>query len=163
MNINKATIVGRVCHTPELKKTKTDKAVLQTSIATNYSWKDLNGVKQEKAQFHNVVMWGKLAEIFAQYVVKGQEVYIDGRIETRQYEAKDGSKRYATEIIAENMQMGAKPGEGGGKPLPEDDGSAPRDREEISQKSGEIANDEVAKSSKLDTEEEEIKIEDVPF
>ena len=147
MNVNKAIICGRVCHTPEMKTTPSGKAVAQTSIATNFSWKDANGVKQEKVQFHNVVFWGKLAEIFAQYVEKGQEVYVEGRIETRSYDDKNGgAKRYVTEIVAESMQMGSKATGGSGRaPMPAESSEAAKPTPTAAR------------------EEDEVRLEDVPF
>ena len=125
MNINKAILVGRVCHTPEMTTTKTGQTVAKCSLATNSSWKDKNtGEKIEKTQFHNIIMWGKLAEIFAQYVIKGQEIYIEGQIETRKYEGKDGTTKYVTEIIASQMQMGQKPSGAGANKYP-DESTAP--------------------------------------
>ncbi|EKE25671.1 MAG: hypothetical protein ACD_5C00075G0003 [uncultured bacterium] len=146
MNVNKATIVGRVCHTPELKTTQSGKVVCQTSIATNFSWKDSSGAKQEKTQFHNVVIWGKLAEVFVQYVEKGQEVFIEGRLETRSYDDKNGgAKRYVTEIVAENMQMGSKANGSGRAPMPADESNG------------------AVKTTSTTAQEEEIRLEDVPF
>lgn len=109
MNINKALIAGRLTKDPELRSTPSGQSVATFSVATSRSWKDKNGQKQEKATFHNIVAWGRLAEIIGQYLVKGQECYIEGRIETRSYQAKDGTTRYVTEIIVEILQMGNKP------------------------------------------------------
>jgi single-strand DNA-binding protein len=113
-------------------------------------WNSNSGERQEKTEFHNVVAWGKLAEICGQYLTKGQEVLFEGRMETRVWEGQDGQKRSRTEIIAENMQMGAKSrgqGEGGNYSKP---GSAPK--EQAPAVENEPMNDE-----------EEIKIEDIPF
>ena len=109
MNINKAHICGRITKDITVRSTQNGKSVASFSVATNQSWKDANGQKQDKATFHNIVIWGKLAEIAGQYLVKGQEVYIEGRIETRQYTNKQNVVRYITEIVADTMQMGQKP------------------------------------------------------
>ena len=115
MNLNKAMVVGRLTQDLELKTTPTGQQVLSFSLASNRSWKDQSGAKQEKTEFHNIVAWGKPAEILAQYGVKGQEFYVDGRLETRNWEDKEtGKKMYRTEIVLENFQFGSKPGAAGG-------------------------------------------------
>ncbi len=107
MNINKVLLYGNLTRDPELRQTKTGKQVCSFSIATNRKWKSKDGSAQEDTQFHNIVTWGKIAELIVQYMKKGGGIFIEGRLQTRTYE-KDGSKRYATEVIAENMQFGAK-------------------------------------------------------
>lgn len=109
MNLNKVLIAGRLTKQPEVRSTPNGQQVANFSVATSRSWKDKSGQKQEKATFHNIVAWGRLAEIIGQYLVKGQEVYVEGRIETRSYQAKDGTTKYITEIFAETLQMGNKP------------------------------------------------------
>jgi len=111
MSLNKAQIIGNLTRDPELRQTPNGANVCSFTIATNFSWKDQSGNKQEKVEFHNIVAWGKLAEICGQYLRKGKKVYIEGRIQTRDWEADDGSKRYKTEIIAENMIMLSRGGE----------------------------------------------------
>jgi len=150
MNINKALIGGRLTKAPEIRNTPSGQTVATFSVATSKTWKDKNNQKQEKATFHNIVMWGRLAEIAGQYLVKGQEIFIEGRIETRHYEAKDGSKRYVTEIIAENMQMGSKPANAQ-QPAP-----APA-------RPAQPAVDEEIPTINLDEDQDEVRIEDVPF
>jgi len=108
MNLNKAMIIGRLTRDPEGRTTPSGRPVTSFSVATNRVWSDASGAKQEATEYHNVVLWGKLAEISAQYLVKGQEVYIEGRLQTRSWEGQDGVKRYSTEIVADTMQMGAK-------------------------------------------------------
>jgi len=116
MSLNKAQLIGNLTRDPELRQTPSGANVCSFTIATNFTWKDQSGNKQEKVEFHNIVAWGKLAEICGQYLRKGKKVYIEGRIQTRDWEADDGSKRYKTEIIAENMIMLSRGGEneGGG-------------------------------------------------
>ena len=109
MNLNKVQLIGRVSKAPEMKTTQSGQSVASTSIATTKTWNDKAGQKQTKTDWHNIVFWGRLAEIFGQYVVKGQEIYVEGRLEYRTYTGKDGIERKVTDIIAENMQMGAKP------------------------------------------------------
>ncbi|MFH1175513.1 MAG: single-stranded DNA-binding protein [bacterium] len=108
MNLNKAMLIGRLTRDPEARTTPSGKAVTSFSIATNRVWSDATGNKQEATEYHNIVIWGRLAEISAQYLQKGQEVYIEGRLQTRSWDGQDGVKRYTTEIVADNMQMGSK-------------------------------------------------------
>jgi len=119
MNVNKAIVVGRVTREPEVRTTPGGQSVTSFSIATNRVYTDAQGQKQEQTEFHNIVAWGKLAEICGQYLVKGQEIYVEGRLQTRSWDAPDGSKRNRTEIVCENMQMGSKPrGVASGGPAP---------------------------------------------
>ncbi len=104
-SLNKAMIIGNLTRDPELRQTGSGTAVCSFGVATNRTWKDASGEKQEQAEFHNVVAWAKLAEIITQYLKKGNRVYIEGRLQTRDWEGQDGVKRYRTEIIAENMVM----------------------------------------------------------
>lgn len=111
MNINQVTIVGRLTRDPEKKALPNGTSVVNASVATSRTWKDKNGQKQEDAEFHNVVAFGKTADIMAQYLQKGQLVGIMGRLQTRSWEDKDsGKKMYRTEIMVEQMQMGPKAG-----------------------------------------------------
>lgn len=104
-SLNKVQLIGNLTKDPELRQTPNGNSVCSFTIATNLTWKDANGQKQDKAEFHNIVSWGKLAEICGQYLQKGKKVYVEGRLQTRDWEAEDGSKRYKTEIVAENMIM----------------------------------------------------------
>jgi len=104
-SVNKAILVGNLGRDPELRYTPSGKAVAKFSIATVEKWKTGDGEKQEKTEWHNVVAWGRLAEICGQYLKKGSPVYIEGRIETRKWDDKDGNKRNATEIVANQLQM----------------------------------------------------------
>lgn len=105
MDLNRATILGRLTRDPEVRTTTTGRTVTNMTVATGRSWKDQSGATQEKTEFHNVVLWGRLGEIAGQYLAKGRRVYLDGRVETRDWTGQDGVKRYRTEIIAENMIM----------------------------------------------------------
>ncbi|MBI5046001.1 MAG: single-stranded DNA-binding protein [Candidatus Niyogibacteria bacterium] len=108
MNLNKVFLIGNLTRDPELRTLPSGKPVVNFGIATNRVWKDLNGAKQQDTQFHNIVMFGKLAEIAKQYMTKGGLAMIEGRIQTRSWQAKDGTKRYTTEVIADSMQMGPR-------------------------------------------------------
>ena len=110
MNINKASVCGRITKDITLRTTQGGTSVASFSVATNYSWNNKNtGQKEEKVTFHNIVMWGKLAEIASQYLIKGQEVYIEGKIDNSSYVDKEQVTRYKSEIVASEMQMGQKP------------------------------------------------------
>jgi single-strand DNA-binding protein len=105
MDLNRAMIIGNVTRDPEVRTTPTGQTVCSFGIATNQQWTDAQGQKQQRTEFHNIVAWGKLAEICGQYLGKGRKTYIEGRIQTREWEAPDGAKRNRTEIVAENMIM----------------------------------------------------------
>lgn len=105
MNLNKAMIIGNLTRDPEIKTTPSGQTVASFGVATNRIWTNAQGQRQEAVEYHNVVAWGKLAEICGQYLNKGRKVYVEGRLQTRDWEGQDGIKRYKTEIIAENMIM----------------------------------------------------------
>ena len=105
MNLNKAMIIGNLTRDPEIKTTPGGLSVAAFSVATSLKWTDNNGQKMEKAEFHNIVAWRKLADICGQYLRKGSKIYIEGRLQTRDWTGQDGVKRYRTEIIAEDLIM----------------------------------------------------------
>lgn len=102
-SLNRAQLIGNVTREPEVRQTSGGQTVASFAIATNRVWTDKAGQKQEQADFHNVVVWGKLAEICQQYVQKGRKVFVEGRMQTRDWEGEDGVKRYRTEIVVENL------------------------------------------------------------
>ncbi len=102
-DFNKAIIMGNLTRDPEIRTTTTGQQVASFAIATNRRWNDANGNQQEETEFHDIVAWGKLAEICEQILHKGRKVLIEGRLKTRNWEGQDGVKRYKTEIIAENI------------------------------------------------------------
>lgn len=102
-SLNRAQLIGNVTRDPEVRQTPNGQTVASFSVATNSSWTDKMGQKQEKAEFHNIVVWGKLAEICQQYVKKGRKIYVEGRMQTRDWEGEDGVKRYRSEIVTENF------------------------------------------------------------
>jgi single-strand DNA-binding protein len=109
-SVNKAILVGHLGRDPEMRYVPSGDAVANFSIATTDSWKDKQGVKQEKTEWHRISMFGKQAEIAGEYLKKGSSVYIEGRIQTRTWQDKEGNERQTTEIIADRMQMlGGKP------------------------------------------------------
>jgi len=125
-SVNKAIIIGNLGRDPELRYTPSGKAVASFSIATTDRWKDQSGENQERTEWHRIVLWGRQAEIAKEYLAKGKQVYIEGRIQTRSYEDKDGIQRYTTEIVGQTLQfLGRKDDSGGGyepsPPPPSDD------------------------------------------
>lgn len=148
MNLNKAMIIGNLTRDPEVRTTTSGLSVTSFGVATNFVWTDASGQRQEKAEFHNIVAWRKLAEICGQYLHKGSKVYIEGRLQTRNWDDQSGNKRYITEIVADNMIMlDSKGSSGSSSP------ASPAAEEEPPT----IQVDEPAPSSN------EVKVEDVPF
>lgn len=109
MNLNKVFILGNLTRDPELRQTTTGQNVATFGVATNRMWTDPSGNKQTQVEFHNVVVWGRLAEIANQYLAKGRLVFIEGRLTTRSWQDQQGQKKYRTEIVTENMQLGPRP------------------------------------------------------
>jgi single-strand DNA-binding protein len=113
--VNKVIIVGNVGRDPEVRFTKAGTAVATFSVATSERFKDRDGQPQERTEWHRVVAWAQLADICGKYLRKGKQVYIEGRLQTRDWEDKDGHKRYTTEVVANQMQMlGRREDDGGG-------------------------------------------------
>jgi len=105
MSLNRVQLIGNLTRDPEMKQIPGGAVVATFGVATNFSWNDQSGQKQQKTEFHNVIAWRKLAEICGQYLKKGSKVFIEGRLQTRDWEGEDGVKRYRTEIVADNMIM----------------------------------------------------------
>ncbi len=126
MSVNKVILVGRLGQNPEVKYTPSGQAVANFSIATNESWTDKNGQKQERTEWHRIVVWGKLAELCSQYLAKGRQAYVEGRLQTRQWQDKDGQTKYTTEVQATTIQfLGANQGaQAGGPSASRDNGAA---------------------------------------
>lgn len=104
-SVNKVILVGNLGRDPEVRYMPNGEAVCNFSIATTDTWKDKNGQRQERTEWHNIVMYRKLAEIAGEYLKKGRPVYVEGRLQTRKWQTKEGQDRYTTEIIADQMQM----------------------------------------------------------
>lgn len=147
MNLNKSFIAGRLTKDPELKQTKGGQNVTTFSMATNRTWVDKNNQKQEQVEYHNIVVWGRQADSCAKFLVKGQQALVEGRLQTRSYDAKDGSKRYVTEIVAERVSFGQKPQGGANKP----------------QNQGEEVQRSPVDDVPVINIDDEIKAEDLPF
>ena len=124
MFLNKAFIIGNLTRDPELKALPSGTKVCSFGLATNRVYKDKDGNRQEAADFHNIVAFAKLGELAAQYLKKGSQALIEGRIQTRNWDGPDGKKNYRTEIVADNIQFGSRGGGGGGS-APSASGSAP--------------------------------------
>ncbi len=105
MSVNKVILVGRLGKDPEIKKMTNGEYVTNVTLATTESWKDKSGSKQEKTEWHNLVFYRRLAEIAGEYLKKGAQIYIEGKIQTRKWQTKDGQDRFSTEIIVSEMQM----------------------------------------------------------
>ena len=115
-SINKVIIIGNLGRDPETRYMPDGGAITNISVATTDKWKDKNGEMQEKTEWHRVAFFGKLAEIAGEYLKKGSQVYVEGRLQTRKWQDKDGADKYTTEIVANQMQMlGSRAGMGGGR------------------------------------------------
>src|SRR3989344_5508147 len=112
LSLNRAQIIGNLTRDPELRYTPNGQAVASYAVATNRVWVDQSGEKKEAVEYHDIVTWGKLAEICGQILSKGRKVYIEGRLQTRTWEGQDNVKRQKTEIVAENMLVLDRPKEG---------------------------------------------------
>ena len=136
MSLNKVMLIGNLGKDPELRFTPSGRAVGRFPIATSEQWTDQSGQKQDRTEWHNIVVWGKQAETCGQYLSKGRQVFLEGSIRSRQYDDKDGNKKYITEVIAQRVQFlgggragaaGAQPREStGAEPVP-----APAEEEDI--------------------------------
>lgn len=152
MNLNRAMVIGNLTRDPEVRTTTSGKSVASFSVATSSQWTDAAGQRQEKTEFHNIVAWGKLADICGQYLVKGKKVYVEGRLQTREWEAQDGAKRQRTEIICENMIMLDRAG-----------ATAPGGAMRVPQQATATAVDASMPAPAMADGAEEIRVEDIPF
>lgn len=143
MDLNRATIIGRLTRDPEMRSLPSGRSVTSFSIATNRAWKDANGQLQKQVEYHNIVVWGKPAEIASQYLKKGSQTYVEGHLQTREWTGQDGVKRTRTEIICDSfILLGSRPSDSGAVA-----GFAPT----------------ATPSNPPEAVEEEIKVEDIPF
>jgi single-strand DNA-binding protein len=157
MNLNKAMVIGNLTRDPEVRNTPNGTSVATFGVATNFIWTDQSGQRQERVEFHNVVAWRRLAEICGQYLKKGSKVYIEGRLQTRDWVGQDNVKRYRTEIVAENMIMLDRAGATAGSGASMDQPPAPPEEPVIDSNQGVEAAEEPNPS------EDEIKVENIPF
>ena len=113
--VNKVILVGNLGHDPEMRYTPSGAGVCEFRLATNESWTDRQGQRQERTEWHRVVVWGKRAELCSKYLSKGRQVFVEGKLRTRSWDDKDGNKRFTTEIVANDVQFLAGGGPGGGR------------------------------------------------
>jgi single-strand DNA-binding protein len=113
MSLNKLMLIGNLGRDPEVRFTPGGRAVARFPLATSEVWTDQEGQRQERTEWHNIVVWGKQAETCGQYLSKGRQVFLEGSVRTRQYDDKEGNKRYITEVIAQRVQFLGSRGEGG--------------------------------------------------
>ncbi|MCK6462637.1 MAG: single-stranded DNA-binding protein [Candidatus Pacebacteria bacterium] len=152
MNLNKVFLIGNLTRDPELKSLPSGSSVATFGVATNRVWRNQQGEKQEEVQFHNIVVFGKQADIVAQYLKKGSSALIEGRLQTRNWEAQDGSKRNRTEIVAERVQFGQRKGGGAGQ-----------GQGNFQEAKGASQANKPEELETIEYPEEDIKPEDIPF
>ena len=158
MNLNKVFILGNLTRDPELRQIPSGQAVCSFGVATNRRYKDKMGQRQEQVEFHNIVAWGRQAEIINQYLHKGSSILVEGRMQTRSWQDQQGVKHWKTEVIAEQIQLGPK-GAGGG-------GREPGEGEESSERSAtgqQRPQEEATPIIDISEEGEEIDVKDIPF
>ena len=155
MDLNKATLIGNLTRDPETRTTPGGATVTSFGLATNLVWTDAAGQRQKRPEFHNIVAWRKLGEICTQYLRKGHKIYIEGRIQYREWQAQDGTKKNRTEIVADNMIM------------LDTRGSGPRTAEVASPapatSPAAVANAPATAAEPAPNPDEEIRVEDIPF
>lgn len=150
MNLNRVILIGNMTRDPELRTLPSGQPVVSFGLATNRMWKGKDGSQQKHTEFHNIVMFGRLAEIANQYLKKGSPIMIEGRIQTRSWQGQDGAKKYKTEIVTENMQMGPK----------RNFDAPPAENHSNNQTNGEKSGGEVPT---VEYPEDEINPNDIPF
>jgi single-strand DNA-binding protein len=126
MSVNKVILIGNLGKDPEVRFTNSGRAVARFPIATSEVWKDTDGNRQERTEWHNIIVWGKQGETCGQYLAKGRQVFVEGSIRSRSYDDKSGNKRYVTEIVAQNIRFLG--GGGGTRVAPEMDSASAEDR-----------------------------------
>lgn len=163
MYLNKAFIIGNLTRDPELKALPSGMSVASFSVATNRVWKDANGAKQESTDYHNIVVFGRQAETVSQYMKKGSNVFVEGRMQTRSWDGQDGKKQYRTEVVADRVQFGSRAsgGEGAGYGAGAS-GSNSFTQADSSKKSNDTEN-ALNQLDSIEYPEEEINPEDIPF
>lgn len=174
MYLNKAYLIGNLTRDPELKALPSGGAVCTLSMATNRVWKDKNGTRQESADFHNIVVFGNQGKSCHEYLRKGNQLLVEGRMQTRSWEGPDGSKRYRTEIIADRVQFGPKPtsynAPGGGRDSQDDisieSEGEPTATEKTNRRNGHAAvvpKGQKTQEDQIEYPDEEIDPESIPF
>ncbi len=157
-SLNRAQIIGNLTRDPEVKQTPNGQKVASFGVATSYSWLDQSGQRKEKVEYHNIVAWRKLADICEQYVRKGRKIFVEGKLQTRDWEGEDGVKRYRTEIVADNiilLDRAGAPVVGQSADMPAADASS------FAPQKGSLK--KTAKLNQENAMEEEVNLEDLPF
>lgn len=154
MNLNKVFLIGNLTADPELRTTPGGQSVMEVRVATNRTWTDKTGARQEQAEFHSVIIWGRQAEIVKQFLTKGSSIFIEGRLQTRSWDDKQGVKHWKTEVVCERMQLGPRPG----RPV---EGGFAKPQQTADPQEGHKQDAEIPVINIDDTEE--IKAEDLPF
>ncbi|OGI27545.1 MAG: hypothetical protein A2359_00110 [Candidatus Moranbacteria bacterium RIFOXYB1_FULL_43_19] len=174
MDLNKAMLIGNITRDPELRSTPSGQSVANFGLATNRVWKDPNsGERRESAEFHNIVSWGRLAEICGQYLRKGSKVFVEGRLQTRSWQGQDGNKRYITEVVMENMIMLDRKPQGtspfqpastnmGASSSAQQNRPSASPQNQASQPAPPPQPEEIP-TIQIDENQDEVKIEDIPF
>lgn len=147
MYLNKALVIGNLTRDPEMKSLPSGIQVTTFSVATNRTWKDKNGAKQESADYHNIVVFGRQAETVSQFLRKGSSVLVEGRMQTRSWDGPDGKKNYRTEIVADRVQFGPRSSGAGAS------ASAPKQDEK----------QDAPPIETIDYPEESVNLDDIPF
>lgn len=155
MNINKAIIYGNLTKDPELKSLPSGLTIVNFSVATNHTWKDKNGERKDSVEYHNVVAFGRTAETINQYMKRGSSIFVEGRIQTRNWEGPDGKKNYRTEIIADRVQFG--PRRDGGTSTT---ATASTAKEDLAAQAG---NQEAPPVDIIEYPEDNVNVDDIPF
>ena len=157
-DFNQAIVLGNITRDPELRYTPNGQAVISFSVATNRRWTNQAGEQQEQTEFHNIVAWGKLAEICNQILYKGRKVLVAGRLQTRSWEGQDGAKRYTTEIVADHVSATGAPKANKEQSVEQSYQNKPSENTKASQNNSQEKNDKNAKDGT-----EEINLDDIPF
>lgn len=160
MDLNKVMLIGRLTANPEARTTPQGVTVTNFSIATNRVWKDQQGNQQDRVEYHNIVTWRRLAEICAQYLSKGRQVYIEGHLQTRTWDDADGKKNYRTEIVADNMIM---LGNRADTPAPVHADAQTNNQQPATPQTEETPKEPEQVAAPATVSDEEIRIEDIPF
>jgi len=166
MNLNKVMLIGHLTADPELRTTPSGQAVATVGVATNRTWKDKSGIQQQDVQFHNVVLWGRQAEIVGQFLKKGSLVYIEGRLQNRTWKDNQGQNRRTTEIVCETVQFGPRLGGGGdfSAPLAKNPGSFdPASKARGGMKEERVSEEQEEIMPQINLDEDDIRPEDIPF
>ena len=161
MDLNKAMIIGNVVRDPEVRQTGTGQPVASLSIATNMVWKDQQGQKQERADFHNIIAWRGLADVASRYIKKGSKIYVEGRIQNRSWVGQDGQKKYTTEIVADNIIMLDRLNSGTQNNAPYQPAAKPAPTNNQQNNEPTISYEEIAQPGGY--EEAEINVNNIPF